>query len=333
MSILATDDICMVRCKAMYTDPAYHCYKNSEYTYAIVVRFNRDSARIRVLDKKTCIPVGSVTVKHSDLQVAKSRVRQRVAKKIAHKRSPEEPELNIQADEVLPPPPFQSGFTSVINLQGQDGVCDVCDGLKVVRNLEINRQDDKSSVLTLAFDAVTNFNCTTGESAIVNAANTGCLGGGGVDGIIGRKGGIALARARHALPTAPDGSRCATGDAKTTEAGDLPCDFVIHTVGPEIGYNPPHDADLDLLASAYKSAMREAADKKLTAVAFCLISAGIFRGGCSLEEVVKPAFTTIAENVYPELKKVYICAFTEEEQRVCLKAVDDIKAELGDHGE
>ena len=91
----------------------------------------------------------------------------------------------------------------------------------------------------------------------MNAANEGCLGGGGIDGRICDLGGPALDAARRALPTidgSPFGPRCKTGDAKMTIAGNLPCDRVIHAVGPIFGH-PPFDASLSLLADAYKSAL------------------------------------------------------------------------------
>ena len=109
------------------------------------------------------------------------------------------------------------------------------DGLKCVQEVTIN---GKSTILTIAYDGVTN--CTTG--AIVNAANEGCLGGGGIDGRICALGGPALDAARRALPTidgSPFGPRCKTGDAKMTIAGNLPCDKVIHAVGPIFGHAPP----------------------------------------------------------------------------------------------
>ena len=69
-------------------------------------------------------------------------------------------------------------------------------------------------------------------TAIVNAANEGCIGGGGVDGAVNRKGGEALIEARVALPIVSGGSiRCPTGQSKTTSAGDLECQWVIHAVG------------------------------------------------------------------------------------------------------
>ena len=151
----------------------------------------------------------------------------------------------------------------------------------------------KSTILTIAYDSVTN--CATG--AIVNAANEGCQGGGGIDGRICDLGGPALAAARRALPTI-DGSsfgpRCKTGDAKMTIAGDLPCDKVIHAVGPVFGHSPPFDDSLSLLADAYKSALTLARGEGLTKVAFCIISAGIFRGSCPLEDVIKTGITAIA---------------------------------------
>ena len=192
------------------------------------------------------------------------------------------------------------------------------DGLNCV--FEANVFDTQTK-FTLAYDGVTN--CKAG--AIVNAANNSCLGGGGIDGRINQLGGPSLHKAREELPIL-DGSnrnRCFTGDAKITIAGNLPCEYVIHAVGPRFKSTGPFDEDLLLLGDAYKNAMLRGKEKQLTKIAFCILSAGIFRGGCSLEEIIKVGIENICKSVYPELERIYFCAFTETEQKLAKKVVEE----------
>ena len=110
--------------------------------------------------------------------------------------------------------------------------------------------------------------------AIVNAANSSLLGGGGVDGAIHRKGGPQiLEECRQIRATLlPDG--LPTGEAVVTSGGLLLAKFVIHTVGPVYGQNAGRDAEL--LANCYLSSLCRAAQLKLTSVAFPSISTGVY---------------------------------------------------------
>ena len=125
---------------------------------------------------------------------------------------------------------------------------------------------------------------------------------------------------RRALPCVPDveaGRRCPTGDAKITVAGDLPCSKVIHAVGPRFGYSSnleDHADDLELLEAAYKNAMERARENDLKSVGFCILSAGIFRGGCPLKVVIETGLKAIAKNTYSGLETVVFCGFTPQEQ-------------------
>jgi O-acetyl-ADP-ribose deacetylase (regulator of RNase III) len=108
--------------------------------------------------------------------------------------------------------------------------------------------------------------------AIVNAANTSLLGGGGVDGAIHRAAGPALLAACESLP-ADDGVRCPVGEARITTAGDLPARFVIHTVGP-VYHSDPDPAGR--LADAWRASLRLAREHDCRSVAFPAISCGVY---------------------------------------------------------
>jgi O-acetyl-ADP-ribose deacetylase len=109
--------------------------------------------------------------------------------------------------------------------------------------------------------------------AVVNAANSSLLGGGGVDGAIHRKGGAAILReCREIRRTAhPDG--LPTGKAVATSAGNLPARWVIHTVGPVFSRSEDRS---DMLASCHAEALRVADELRASSVAFPAISTGVY---------------------------------------------------------
>ena len=110
--------------------------------------------------------------------------------------------------------------------------------------------------------------------AVVNAANSSLLGGGGVDGAIHRRGGPAILAECRALRAGHYGRGLRTGQAVATTAGDLPARWVIHTVGPV--YSATEDRS-DLLRSCYRESLRVAAELGAATIAFPLISAGVYR--------------------------------------------------------
>lgn len=124
--------------------------------------------------------------------------------------------------------------------------------------------------------------------AVINAANSGLMGGGGVDGAILRAGGAAQLAARRALRDRI--GSLPTGEAAATEAGDMKASWVIHVVGPVYA---SHDDRSHLLASCYRNALRVADELSARTVAAPAVSAGIY--GWPIDSAAQIAVTTVRD--------------------------------------
>ena len=144
--------------------------------------------------------------------------------------------------------------------------------------------------------------------AIVNAANSSLMGGGGVDGAIHRAGGPAILEECRKI-VARQG-RCETGHAVITTGGNLPAKFVIHTVGPV--WHGGNSNEVKLLESAYLNSLKLALENGLETIAFPNISTGIY--GFPKEKAAHIAIDTVtrflSEN--PQISKVYFVCFDQE---------------------
>lgn len=152
--------------------------------------------------------------------------------------------------------------------------------------------------------------------AIVNAANSSLMGGGGVDGAIHRKGGPAILEACREIRRTQYPSGFPTGEAVITTAGDLPARFVIHTVGPIWGRDEPAD---DLLASCYRRSLELAGNQALKQIAFPAISTGVYGFPKDRAAVVVSQAIGQALQALDEIEQVRLVFFSPEDAELFVR--------------
>lgn len=148
--------------------------------------------------------------------------------------------------------------------------------------------------------------------AIVNAANSSLMGGGGVDGAIHRAGGPAILVECKRIVARQGG--CKTGEAVMTTGGKLPAKYVIHTVGPV--WNGGKKNEALLLAGCYRNCLKLAVDHQLTTIAFPNISTGIY--GYPKPEAAEIAIAAVKEHLQQNdsIDKIYFVCFDDENYKL-----------------
>lgn len=158
--------------------------------------------------------------------------------------------------------------------------------------------------------------------AVVNAANSSLLGGGGVDGAIHRKGGPAILAECRALRASRYGRGLPTGQAVATTAGDLPARWVIHTVGPVFSATEDRSP---LLRDCYANSLRIADELGAVTVAFPLISAGVY--GWPVADAVRQALSVLRSATPAGLTGARLVLFGAETHRIArLIEAEDLPA-------
>ena len=189
--------------------------------------------------------------------------------------------------------------------------------------------------------------------ALVNAANSGGLDGGGIDGALNNAGAPNLRADREMIPSllaeeesqpgAPQ-QRIATGGAAVTGApgrvyGELHASYVIHAVGPDfrrtelgLGTLQQRQQKMLLLGDAYLSAMGLAKALGIKSLAFAPLSAGVFRGEQPLVEILEVGMEAAVAHTYPGLEEVHFIAYSEEESKAMLAVLGQLGERVSGYG-
>jgi len=165
------------------------------------------------------------------------------------------------------------------------------------------------------FDLIKGDITKTKADAIVNAANTSLLGGGGVDGAIHRAGGLEILEDCRRIVARQGG--CKTGEAVITTAGNLPAKYVIHTVGPV--WNGGNNNEPVKLGLCYKNSLQLAVEYNCNTLAFPNISTGIYRFPKS--DAAKIAVATISEflSQHNTIERVIFVCFDDENHELYMR--------------
>ncbi|KAJ8901626.1 hypothetical protein NDN08_003834 [Rhodosorus marinus] len=199
-------------------------------------------------------------------------------------------------------------------------------GFQVLKKIGIPGIHARSAFLYASQGSVADFR----GDALVNSANEQALTGGGIDGIITRRGGPELAAARAQIPIVeartavrvPVGQSVVVGPAPQGQYGTLSVQHVVLSVGPNYNVVETREAD-SLLSSAYATALQACKAKNLKSIGFPLISAGVYRGSRGLDDVLRIGVSSIFKHAY-EGVSVHLVAYTDHEVQTLLDVIDSV---------
>lgn len=155
--------------------------------------------------------------------------------------------------------------------------------------------------------------------AIVNAANSTLLGGGGVDGAIHRAAGPELMPACQAIPELSPGVRCPTGEARITPGFELTARYIIHTVGPV--WFGGGSGEPEQLAHCYRNSLALATEYELASIAFPAISCGVY--GYPPKRAARVALRSLLDAPEGGPSRVLVCCFSPDMAAIWREALSD----------